>query len=682
MSVSRRIHNAQRRHNHKGKIAFVALVIASLGLWLPLTRVTADGGTPDGSGESAPIVQPVETSPPPTEPTPVPDDVPPPSTAESTDLSPTVIPTEPTVASTAEPIVTADSTGEPGTDPAVTEIPHQPDSLTCANEEAVEISPGEMIETNCSITIGVHGSGDVSRLTAVFESVPGPGWELQIAQVLDGETLPGPRGVTTVWTTSETLASGSTIDLIVRVFVPNDAEPGQQATIVMTVDDALPNATWNVAVSEPMMLAPLMMVADALTCSGPSAARPGAMVAHICTIDPGLVENPDLRNLSIELGPQTPGWGVGLTVGATSFGPWTSFSTTYVLHLLRGVGGNPGTGGVFEVIVHVPGDAQPGSTGTTTIGVRVCHTWDADPCPPAIDIASIETTVAQADDHTDAALLECASATNYTIESGGSASLDCGIESLVETVNEGVHLYNLTLGGLPTGWTATATGGSFNSTTNTLTFTDVFLGEGSRHPFALTIGAPCGATTATISLTSSIGVGPASPAPMAGGGPALQFDLAATGVSGPATVTFSHGDSTLSLGSISSSEPIAATWSAGLTITPPDCLADGVTQSVNLSISAEDSINFNLAGGGDTGRIPLAALTLTGITGVSGGGITVNPPGSPVQLADGYEIATIETAGGDDQIVGLTLSLNVDAGAARPGTHSATLTVTITGEDP
>ena len=84
-----------------------------------------------------------------------------------------------------------------------------------------------------------------------------------------------------------------------------------------------------------------------------------------------------------------------------------------------------------------------------------------------------------------------------------------------------VHLYSLGVGGLPAGWTATATGGNYDALTNTLAFAGVFLGEGANHPFSLTFSAPCGATSAVIDLTSRLGYGPANPEPEAVSGPAL-----------------------------------------------------------------------------------------------------------------------------------------------------------------
>lgn len=283
----------------------------------------------------------------------------------------------------------------------------------------------------------------------------------------------------------------------------------------------------------------------------------------------------------------------------------------------------------------------------------------------------------------DHSTLTCESSTDDAIDSGGSATFRCMITSQIDPTAEGMHVYNVSLSTLPQGWSAMAAGPNTSLEGATLTFTDVFLRATETATFTLTVSVPCGAPSGdySITLTSLIGIGSAAEEPSPEPGPGVTLDVNVSGVGAIGSVALVPTDGSLAFGGFSRSDSINASGSSQLHIQQPDCLPDHSPLSVTLSISGDDG-HFRSEASDEAGRVPLTALTLTEVTG-SGAGLTIHdPPASQVLAGDGYSVATISAPGTGSYDLDLHFALSVPAGSAQPGTHSATLMVTMSGEDP
>lgn len=222
------------------------VIILVFGAWLPSVDISAEATpvvpveTDDGSQSG------VENSSGVTE-EPIPEPIVA-STAVTVDGEADVSIPEPATPSSEIPVLAG---SDARTNPVATSTPWPRDSLACDVAGERTLVAGDVDETRCTY---VASDPDAPvDITASVEMASGDGWLLEVEPVSAGGTGMGTseRGAMVIWSIAGPLAPGESFDIVIRVYVPFDAEPGQRATIAVTSGASGIELTWDVTVAVP-----------------------------------------------------------------------------------------------------------------------------------------------------------------------------------------------------------------------------------------------------------------------------------------------------------------------------------------------------------------------------------------------------------------------------------------------
>lgn len=619
------------------------------------------------SDEAALDATPVEPESPPAEDTPTEEAVEP--TAEPTDPVPTETATLPPVEITPAGSSAAGTPPAPEGSPEMTDgtTPDPANMLMCDKLENATILPGETYDLPC--TYMVNTPDHPVDVVAAFAAVPGSGW---LVTVVPAEEASGgsPAAERAEWAPEAGLATGSSRELTVRVFAPDDAVSGQTATVQIGLDgDAASTASVELTVDAGDFNVASVETVEGVKCSTYSSPRPlgwNQVIVYACTLDPGVATfgtNSFIRYSFDDGADETASWGLGPVILNPANLPGPRYPGTSLPGTT--IGGFASPLAVY-IPIWTPISANDATDAAGTISLYAGCTPELQ-CSDGYKIfsARFKVTIGESSNQNGDASLTCvptAGGVAYPVSYTVQADVTCTVEALVDNLE--LRSFSVSP---PQGWRGSLSGdgGSLPKS----------LAKGATYQMRLLLTpSECGITAASIPITIGASV-------QRGGDPpkslafTTQLTASPSDVLRPASVSLDF--SSLNFGTGSWNQIAGGSWNSTFRVLPPSCLPTGTTQQVSLSIAGNGN-SFRSTSGG---TLALSQLTLASLYSDSPyPDAAAAPILLPTDLTSSPAIVSITAAGNTPRVFWIALTLLAPAGTP-PGTYSATITLEITGGD-